>query len=54
LRSGTADVQLVGPDPRALVLAINAAVDRRRKKPPRGWYLTLRIGDDGEPRRVII
>jgi len=54
LETGTFDVQFDGPDGRALLLAIKQGLRPLRRHLPPGWYVTARIGEDGEERRVRI
>jgi hypothetical protein len=54
LETGTFDVQFAGRDGRALLLAVKQGLSPLRRRLPRGWYVSVRIGDDGEERRVSI
>lgn len=54
LATGTVDIQFVGPNGRELLRAIKLGLDPLRKRLPQGWYVTARIGDDGEERRVTV
>lgn len=54
LETGTFDTQYVGRDCRALLSAVQQALEPLRGRLPQAWYVTLRIGDDQEARRVTI
>lgn len=54
LETGTFDVQFVGPDCRALLVAIQQGLAPLRNRLPSGWYVTVQIGEDGEELRVTL
>jgi hypothetical protein len=54
MQTGAFDVQFVGPDGPALLLAIKRVLEPLRGRLPQGWYVTARVGDDGVEQRVTL
>lgn len=48
------DTRFVGPDRRRLVIAIRKGLEGFRHRLPAGWYVTSRVGLDGEERHESV